>query len=255
MILAIDIGNTNIVLGCIDDEKVLFTERISTDTGKTDLEHAISIKTVMELHKIMPYQIDGAIISSVVPPITSYVAQALFKLTGQKAMVVGPGIRTGLNIQMDNPASVGADLITGAVAVIDKYPVPAVIIDMGTATTLVVIDANKKYIGGMIMPGLRVSLESLTSRTSQLPHISLDPPKRLIGRNTVDCMKSGILYGNASSIDGMIDRIEEELGQKTTVVATGGLAGSIIPLCRHDIIVDDDLLLRGLKLIYDRNAS
>ena len=254
MLLAIDIGNTNIVLGCIENDKVLFTERISTDRRKTDLEHAISLKTIMELHHIQPYQLTGAIISSVVPPITSVISQALEKLTGQKAMIVGPGIRTGLNIKMDNPSSVGADLITGAVAAIASYPLPCIIIDMGTATTMVVIDSDKTYIGGMIIPGLRVSLDSLTSSTSQLPNISLDPPKRLIGRNTIDCMKSGIMYGNASLIDGMIDRIEEELGCRATVVATGGLAGRVTNLCRHEIILDDELLLRGLKLIYDKNT-
>ena len=170
-------------------------------------------------------------------------------------MIVGPGLKTGLNILMDNPAQVGSDLIVGAVAGIAEYPLPLTIIDMGTATTICVIDGNKNYIGGMILPGLRVSLDSLTSRTSQLPRISLDPPKRLIGKNTSECMKSGILYGNASWIDGMIDRIEEDLGQKTTVVATGGLAGTIIPLCRHNIILDDELLLKGLLLIYQKNIS
>lgn len=253
MILAIDIGNTNIVLGCLRDEQILFTERLSTDHAKTDLEHAISIKNVLELHHIDPAEIEGAIIGSVVPPITSLIKEALRKITGCEAMIVGPGLKTGLNILMDNPASVGSDLIVGAVAGIAEYRLPLVIIDMGTATTICVVDENKNYIGGMILPGLRVSLDSLTSRTSQLPRISLDPPKRLIGKNTIDCMKSGILYGNASCIDGMVDRIEEDLGQKVTVVATGGLAGSIAPLCKHDIILDDELLLKGLLLIYKKN--
>ncbi len=255
MILAIDIGNTNIVLGCMTEKKILFTERLSTDHAKTDLEHAISIKNVLELHQIDPCEIEGAIIGSVVPPITSLIRKALYKITGCTAMIVGPGLKTGLNILMDNPAQVGSDLIVGAVAGIAEYPLPLTIIDMGTATTICVIDGNKNYIGGMILPGLRVSLDSLTSRTSQLPRISLDPPKRLIGKNTIECMKSGILYGNASCIDGMIDRIEEDLGQKTTVVATGGLAGTIIPLCRHNIILDDELLLKGLLLIYQKNIS
>lgn len=254
MILAIDIGNTNIVLGCLEGDKILFTERLSTDHAKTDLEHAISIKIVLELHQIDPRGIEGAIIGSVVPPITSLIQKALYKITGCTAMIVGPGLKTGLNILMDNPAQVGSDLIVGAVAGIAEYPLPLTIIDMGTATTICVIDGNKNYIGGMILPGLRVSLDSLTSRTSQLPRISLDPPKRLIGKNTIECMKSGILYGNASCIDGMIDRIEEDLCQKTTVVATGGLAGTIIPLCRHEIILDDELLLKGLLLIYQKNV-
>ncbi len=253
MILAIDIGNTNIVLGCIDNRNILFTERISTDQQKTDLEHAISVKTVLELHNIKPSCISGAIIASVVPPITSLISSAVKKITGCTAMVVGPGIRTGLNILMDNPASVGADLIVGAVAAIAEYPCPLIIIDMGTATTFAVVDEKKNYIGGMILPGIRVSLDSLTSRTSQLPRISLDPPKRLIGRNTIDSMKSGILYGNASCIDGMTERIMDELGMRTTVIATGGLAETITPLCRQDIILDNELLLKGLLLIYEKN--
>lgn len=254
MILAIDIGNTNIVLGCILNRKILFTERISTDHSKTDLEHAISIKTVLELHNIQPSEINGAIISSVVPPITTLIKKALYKVTGCEAKVVGPGIKTGLNILMDNPASVGSDLIVGAVAGIAEYALPLVIVDMGTATTICVIDANKNYIGGMILPGIQVSVNSLSSNTSQLPRISLDPPKRLIGKNTIECMKSGILYGNASCIDGMIDRIQTEIEQPVTVVATGGLASTIIPLCRHQIILDDELLLKGLLMIYEKNS-
>ncbi|MDD3794644.1 MAG: type III pantothenate kinase [Lachnospiraceae bacterium] len=253
MILAIDIGNTNIVLGCIQENKILFTERLSTDHAKTDLEHAISIKIVLELHNINPREVTGAIIGSVVPPITALIRDALYKITGCSAIVVGPGVKTGLNILMDNPAQVGSDLIVGAVAGIAEYPLPLILIDMGTATTICVIDENKNYIGGMILPGLRVSLDSLTSRTSQLPKISLEPPKRLIGKNTIECMKSGILYGNASCIDGMISRIEEDLGQSATAVATGGLAAAIVPLCRHNIILDDELLLKGLLLIYKKN--
>lgn len=254
MILAIDIGNTNIVLGCIQDGKILFTERLSTDHAKTDLEHAISIKIVLELHNINPRDVKGAIIGSVVPPITTLIKEALYKITGCNAMIVGPGVKTGLNILMDNPAQVGSDLIVGAVAGIAEYSLPLILVDMGTATTICVIDEHKNYIGGMILPGLRVSLDSLTSRTSQLPRISLEPPKRLIGKNTIECMKSGILYGNASCIDGMIDRIEQDLGQKATIVATGGLAEKIVPLCNHSIILDDELLLKGLLLIYEKNT-
>lgn len=255
MILALDIGNTNIVLGCIRDGAILFTERLSTDHAKTGLEYAITVKMVLELHHIDPEEIQGAIIGSVVPPLTSLMKEAIFKIAGCQTMVVGPGVKTGLNILMDNPAQVGSDLIVGAVAGIAEYPLPLVLIDLGTATTICVIDSEKNYIGGMILPGLRVSLDSLTSRTSQLPRISLDPPKRLIGKNTIECMKSGILYGNASCLDGMIDRIEQELGQSVTTVATGGLAECVVPLCRHRIILDDELLLKGLWLIYSKNTD
>ena len=253
MLFAIDIGNTNIVLGCIDKEEILFTERLSTDQAKTAVEYAISFKNVLEMHNILPSDVTGCIIDSVVPPITARITEALAKLTRCRAKIVGPGLKTGLNIQMDNPAQVGADLIVGAVAGIHDYPCPLILIDMGTATTICIVDEDKNYIGGMIMPGLRVSLDSLTSRTSQLPRISLDPPKRLIGKNTIESMKSGILYGNASMLDGMIDRIEEDLGQKATAVATGGLAGTIVPLCRHHVILDDTLLMKGLRYIYEKN--
>lgn len=255
MLLAFDIGNTNIVLGCIDGDEILFSERISTDHSKTSLEYALTFRSILSLHKIPLEEIGAAIIASVVPPITSCIENAVKKLSDCRVYTVGPGIKTGLNILMDNPAQVGADLIVGAVAGIHDYPCPQILIDMGTATTICVIDRNRNYIGGMILPGLQVSLDSLTSRTSQLPRISLDPPRRVIGKNTVECMKSGILYGSASMLDGMIDRIWKELGEEAVVIATGGLSGSITPLCRHDIILDDDLLLRGLNYIYRRNAE
>ena len=231
MILAFDIGNTNVVLGCIADGKILFTERMATDSGKTELDYAISLKMVLELREIKVSEITGAIIGSVVPPVTSLMREAIRKVTGQEALVVNVDMNIGLEVLMDNPSSVGTDLIVGAVAGINRYPVPLILIDMGTATTICVVNENKQYIGGMILPGIGVSMNSLTSRTAQLPRISLDPPKRLIGKNTVECMQSGALYGNASCIDGMVDRIQEELGQEATIVATGGLAKRIIPLC------------------------
>ena len=254
MILAIDVGNTNIVLGCIEGETILFTERLSTDHAKTALEYAISFKNVLEMHALSPDSVTGCIIDSVVPPITALISDALLKIANVRPMIVGPGLKTGLNIMMDNPAQVGADLIVGAVAGIHDYPCPLILIDMGTATTICVIDRDKNYIGGMIMPGLKVSLDSLTSRTSQLPRISLDPPRRLIGKNTIESMKSGILYGSASMLDGMVERIEQDLGEKATVVATGGLAGRIVPLCSRTILLDDELLMRGLCYIYEKNV-
>ncbi|MCC8106461.1 MAG: type III pantothenate kinase [Clostridiales bacterium] len=255
MILAIDIGNTNTVLGCCRDQSILFVERLSTAPSRTVLEYAISIKNVLELYQIDRKEITGAIISSVVPPLTNLFREAVQKIVGIEPMVVGPGVKTGLNILMDNPAQVGSDLIVNAVAAITEHEAPLIIIDMGTATTISVIDAKKNYIGGMIMPGIRVSLDSLVSRTSQLVRISLDAPKRLIGKNTAECMKSGVIHGNAACIDGMIDRIEQDLGEKTTVIATGGLAPKIIPHCVHEIQLDDALLLKGLMYIYYKNKA
>lgn len=254
MIIAVDIGNTNIVLGCAENNRILFRERIATNQTATDLEYAVKIRAALDMNGINFGTIDGAIISSVVPSVTNTVKAAIMKLTGAKVMVVGPGIKTGLSIMIDNPAQLGSDLVVDAVAGIQEYPVPLIIIDMGTATTLSVIDKNRCYLGGMIMTGMAVSTDALISRTAQLPKIAFDPPKKTIGTNTVDCLKSGIMFSNACAIDGLIERIEEELGEKCTVVATGGLSGVVIPLCRRsDIILDDILLLKGLMIIYNKN--
>lgn len=253
MILAIDIGNTNIVIGCIQNEDILFVERLSTDSTKTVLEYAISFKNVLELYHLDAEDIQGCIISSVVPPVTNIVRDAAKKITGRDVIIIGPGVKTGLNILMDNPAQLGSDLVANAVAGIAEYKAPMILIDMGTATTISVVDKHQNYIGGMILPGIRVSSDSLTSRTSQLPRISVEAPKKLIGTNTISCMKSGLIYGNASCIDGMVQRINRELGEKATVVATGGLAECIIPHCMEEIIIDDALLLKGLNLIYQKN--
>lgn len=255
MILAIDMGNTNIVIGCIDDEKTYFVERLSTDKSKTALEYAMGFKTVLELYNIDIDKIQGAIISSVVPPSLNAVAEAVRKIVGKAPLIVGSGIKTGLNIKMDNPKTVGSDMIVDAVAGIQEYGAPLLIIDMGTATTISVIDKEKNYIGGIIAPGVRLSMEALASNAAQLYRVSLETPKRVIGKNTIDCMQSGLVLGAASQIDGMVERMEEELGYSAKVVATGGLAHTVIPLCKKDIIVDDDLLLKGLKIIYDKNQE
>lgn len=254
MIIAVDIGNTNIVLGCAENDKILFRERIATNQTNTELEYAVKIRAALEMNGIDTKSVDGAIISSVVPSVTGTVKAAIVKLTGTDVMVVGPGIRTGLSIMIDNPAQLGSDLVVDAVAGIAEYKTPLILIDMGTATTLSVIDSSNNYIGGAIMTGMAVSTDALISRTAQLPKIAFEKPKKVIGSNTIDCLKSGIMYSNASAIDGMIDRIEEELGEPCTVVATGGLSGVVIPLCKHrDIVLDDALLLKGLMLIYNKN--
>lgn len=258
MILAIDMGNTNIVIGCVDEEKVLFEERLATDLSKTELEYVVIFKTVLELYGIEKEKVTGAIISSVVPQLVNIIKSAVYKLIKVEPMVVGPGVKTGLNILMDEPRRVGSDLIVDAVAAINNYGTPLIVIDMGTATTMSVIDRKGNYIGGVIMPGIRVSVDSLVSRTAQLQRISLDAPDKVIGKNTINCMKSGVVYGNASCIDGMIDRLADEMGEALSdikVIATGGLARVILPECRHNIIQDDELLLKGLKIIYDKNCD
>ena len=253
MILALDVGNTNIVVGGIDDRKTYFIERLSTNRTKTELEYAVDLKNVLDIYHIKKTEIEGCIISSVVPQITNIVKLAAEKILKKNAIVLGPGVKTGLNIMMDNPGQLGADQVADAVAGISGYPVPLILIDMGTATTASVVNSKKQYVGGMILPGVGVSLDALTARASQLSGISIDAPRHVIGKNTIECMKSGVLYSNAAALDGIIDRIEEELGEKATVVATGGLAKKIVPHCKREIILDEELLLRGLLIIYEKN--
>lgn len=253
MILAIDIGNTNIVVGGIDNKKVLLVERLSTIRTKTELEYAIDLKNIMDLHDMCLDIIEGGIISSVVPQITKAVELAAEKIIHCQIMVIGKGIDPCLEIQIDNPSQLGSDLIADAVAGLSEYHLPLVIFDMGTANTVCVVDAEGVYRGGMIYPGIGVSLESLTAHASQLGGISLGNPKQIIGKNTADCMESGIIYSSASAVDGIIDRIKDEFGSNLTVVATGGLAKKIIPYCKRNIIIDEYLLLKGLEIIYMKN--
>lgn len=253
MILVVDIGNSNIVAGCIEGKDILFRERLSTAHRATKLEYSVLFKTAFDMYGIDYKGIDGAIISSVVPSVTNTVKEAIEKLCSIEVMVVGPGVKTGISIVIDNPAQLGSDLVVDAVASVEEYSVPQIVIDMGTATTISVINKNKQYLGGAILPGVAVSHDALIGRTSQLPKVAFEKPKKLIGSNTIDCIKSGILYGNAGAIDGIVERFEQELGEKCTVIATGGLAKVIVPLCKRDIIIDEDLLLKGLKLIYEKN--
>ncbi len=255
MILAIDMGNTNIVIGGIDDERTYFVERVTTNHNKTDLEYAVNIKSILELYGISPQQIEGAILSSVVPPLNAAILSAVEKICGFRPLLVGSGMKTGMNILMDNPKTVGSDLIVAAVAAVQNFTCPIIIIDMGTATTMSVVDARGNYVGGVILPGPKVALDSLSGHTAQLPYISFGTPGRAIGKNTIDCMRSGIMYGTAAMIDGMIDRMEQELGAPASLVATGGLAAYFMPLCRHQITCEDDLLLRGLLILYNKNTQ
>ena len=254
MILAIDIGNTNIVLGCIENDRILFEARMATDLIKTSDQYCAELKVMLSLFEVAPEDIDGSIISSVVPPVLNSFKTAIRKLTGCSALVVGPGIKTGLNIRMDNPSEVGSDLIVAAVAAIAEYGAPLLLVDMGTATTITAIDESGAFVGGCICPGVKISMEALTGRTAQLPGISLDEPRCAIGKNTRDSMRSGIMLGAASMLDGLLDRMEAELGTKVTVVATGGISKFVLPLCRRKMIYDRSLMLKGLKLLYARNV-
>ncbi len=253
MLLAIDIGNTNIVIGVMEDDKILFEARIATDQVRTSDQYGVEIKNVLEAYGVSKDEIEDCIISSVVPPVFNSVKTGVIKVIGKQPMVVGPGLKTGLNINVDVPSQVGSDRIVIAVAALAEYKPPMILMDLGTATTIEVVEPGNMYLGGVIFPGVKISLDALTSRTAQLPGISLDKPKHVIGRNTVDCMRSGMMYGTAAMIDGIVDRIEEELGHKSTLIATGGLAQFITPLCKREIILERDLLLKGLNIIYKKN--
>jgi len=255
MLLAIDIGNTNLVIGCIENDQILFKARIATDRLRTSDQYGVEIKNMLEAYGVQIKDISDCIISSVVPPVFNSVKTGVIKIIGKQPMVVGPGLKTGLNIHMDTPSQVGSDRIVIAVAALAEYKAPLILMDLGTATTIEVVEPENTYLGGVIIPGVKISLDALTSRAAQLPGISLDKPKNVIGKNTVDCMRSGMIYGTAAMIDGLIDRMEEELGHSSTLVATGGMAQFITPLCKHDIILEKDLLLKGLNIIYKKNKK
>lgn len=253
MLLALDVGNTNIVIGFLDASGIRNIARLETDRDKTAHEYAISLRQVIEFSGIAPEDVDGAILSSVVPPINGALVAAVRMITGIRPLVVGPGMKTGLNIALDNPATMGSDLVVGAAAALAMHAPPLIIIDMGTATTMTVIDREARVLGGAIIPGVGISLEALASGTSQLPHISLDAPKKCISTDTIEAMRSGSVYGTAAMLDGMIERMEDELGESATVIATGGLGGIVIQHCRREVIYEKNLLLNGLWELYQKN--
>lgn len=255
MILTVDIGNSNIVLGGVQGDEIVFEARLRTEATKTSDQYCVDLKILLDVYKVDPEDVEGCIISSVVPQVLNSFQTAIKKLTGKTALVVGPGIKTGLDIRLENPGQTGADLVVADVAALREHKPPMIVIDMGTATTMSVLDANGAHIGGCIIPGVRISLDALTDKTALLPGLQLDQPKRAIGRNTIDAMRSGIMIGTACMLDGMIQRMEEELGSKTTVIATGGIAKFIVPLCKTPIIYDKDLLIKGLVALYRDNKK
>lgn len=253
MLLAIDVGNTNITLGLYKDNVLRVTARLSTDINRTQDQYAIEIKNILSLHSVSPEEIEDAIVSTVVPPVGATVSRAVALLCHIVPFELGPGVKTGLNIKIDNPAQLGADLVAAAVGALNEYTTPCIVIDMGTATTISVIDKNGAMIGGAITAGVSLTLKALTQNTSLLPSVNIDAPPSPIGRNTVDCIKAGLIYGTAAMLDGYIERIEEQLGCSATVVATGGLSREIIAHCSHSIIYNENLLLDGLRIIYEKN--
>lgn len=255
MILALDVGNTNIVLGFIRDGELVNECRLSTAADDSAEEYAIKLNSILEICKILPEDIEGSVLSSVVPPLNRTISKAVMLITGKTPIVVGPGVKTGLHIKTNNPAELGADMVVGAVAGISKYPCPQIIFDLGTATTASVIDSNGCFIGCSILCGVKTALGALASGTAQLPMIEIVAPQSPIGTNTADCMRSGAVYGTAAMIDGLVERFERELGEKATVIITGGLGGVIAQYCESDVILDKNLLIDGLRIIYEKNKQ
>ena len=252
MILTIDVGNTHTIIGVYDKDELIFTARMSTDRQKTRDEYAVTIRSILSLSDKVG-EIEGAIISSVVPQVSGLLQGAINRLYDCKVFIVGPGVKTGLNIKIDNPAQLGADLVCVSVAAQKKYPLPSIVFDLGTATTISALNKNGEMVGGSILTGVNTALNALAQGTAQLPQISLEGEVDVIGSNTIDCMRSGAVLGNACMIDGMIARYKEILGEDTTVIATGGLSKVIAPHCREEIIIDETLLLDGLYTIYNKN--
>ncbi len=255
MLLVLDMGNTNITLGVFDGERLLLQSRMATDKRQMEDQYAIALMDLLRLYKLEASAFTGAVLSSVVPPLNHALMEAVRKVTGLTPLLVGPGTKTGLNIRIDNPSSLGADLLVGAVAAVAKVGFPCIVWDLGTATTVSVVDKDGAFRGGAIMPGIGTALNSLADNTSLLPQISVDAPEKVIGSNTIACLQSGAVYGNACLIDGMNARIVEELGYDAPVVVTGGLGREIAPQCRSRVQYISELLLTGLRIIYEKNKK
>lgn len=255
MVLTVDVGNTNIVFGGFEGETLKFVSRLQTNKNKMPDEYAIEFDAILKFHGYTPFMFDGAILSCVVPPLNQTLKRAIEKLLGCRVMTVSPGTKTGLNIKIDNPAVLGSDLVCGAVYALSRYTMPCIIIDLGTATKFSVLDKDGNFLGVSIMPGVTISLEALCANTAQLPRIDFGEDCNVIGKNSPESMRSGVIYGTSCMIDGMIDKINAELSDTATVVATGGIASNIVPHCKSDIIIEENLVLYGVKQIYNKNTK
>ena len=255
MILTVDIGNTNIVMGGYTAEgRLCFCSRITTDRALEADQYAVKLQEICQLYHRSPEETEGVILSSVVPSVTGPVAEALHRVFGREVMHLSRRLTTGVIVDIDDPDQLGADILASAAAVCRQDPLPAIVIDMGTATTITAITADKRVCGVSIMPGLYISLNALTGNTSQLQSIAVEPPACAIGRNTAESMKSGIILGSAAMLDGMIDRFTKELGEVKTIVATGGASGLVVPYCTKAVALRPNLLLEGLWEIYQMNC-
>lgn len=253
MILTVDVGNSHITLGGFANDTLSFVARMATDPCKTEDEYAVRIKEMLSLYRVDEKSVEGAIVASVVPPLNGTIQKAIAIITGKDAIFVGPGVKSGIGIRCDVPSSVGADLIAASVAAHFLYQSPALVVDIDTVTKMTLVDEKGAFVGTSIMPGILMGLDALSEKTAQLPKISLDTPSSVIGKNTQDCMRSGVLYGHACLVDGMIDRICEEYEAPLSLLATGSMAKSVLSLCKHEIPFDEHLVLKGLNVIYNKN--
>lgn len=261
MLLTVDVGNTNTVFAVFDGERLVFDSRMNTDNARMADQYAIFLDDILKIRRVPVSEIKGVIISSVVPPATAQVKAAAEELFGVKALLIGPGLKTGLNIKIDDPSSLGGDLACGAAAAKELYSAPCIVIDMGTIIKVMALDKSGALIGGTLSPGVRLGFEAMADKTAALPLVGVgytDKTDKVIGTNTVDCIHSGVLGGIGCMLDGLINRFERELGMQNgecTVVATGGNASQIKPYCERDFEVNPHLVSQGLRLIYNKNCG
>ena len=254
MLLTIDIGNSYISSGCFDGERLVFVSDIVTDIKKSSDQYAVEMLQINKLYNVLPKDITGAIICSVVPELTETIKNAVNKICGVDALIVGPGVKSGLKISIDNPAQLGADTVATAVGALERFRTPIVICDFGTATVFGVIDNSQSFAGMIISAGVGTTLDALTKRTALLPQVSITKPKKLVGTNTVESIQSGLINGTAAMVDGIVNRLKNEYGEELTVVATGKYAKKIIPMCTEKAQIFEHLVFYGLKSIYEKNT-
>ncbi len=255
MLLVVDVGNTQTHFGAYDGDRLVEHWRFATVRESTSDELGAALRSLLALRALGFDDIEASIVSSTVPALRPEWTAMAARYLGHEMPVVGPAIKTGMPIRIDNPRELGADRLVNAVAAYDALGGPCVVVDLGTALTFDIVSAEGEYLGGIIAPGVEISMEALTSRAAAIPKIDLDPPRTLIGKGTVDAIRSGVVYGFAAQVDGIVTRLRAELGESTEAIATGGLAHAIVPFCDTISEIDDELTLRGLRLIWERNRS